>query len=68
MIKISSEVDETAWRDLESVADESSQQISELLTQPIKEYVQRRRIHSTVLDVLNESMQENNGLGKLFSK
>ena len=40
-IKISSKVDEDVWNDLKSLAQESHQNVSGLLTEAIREYVQR---------------------------
>lgn len=67
-IKISSKVDEEAWNELKSIAQESHQSVSGLLTEAIRDYVQRRRIRPDVLTHLEVSMQENEELGKLLAK
>lgn len=67
-IKISSKVDAEAWNELKSIAQESHQSVSGLLTEAIRDYVQRRRIRPDVLTHLEVSMQENEELGKLLAK
>ena len=67
-IKISSKVDEGAWNDLRSLADEFHQSISGLLTEAIRDYVRRRRVRPAVLRHLEESIAENEELGRLLAK
>ena len=67
-IKISSKVDEEVWNELKLVAQESHQNISGLLTEAIREYVQRKRIRPSVLKHLEDSMDENEKLGQLLAK
>jgi len=67
-IKVSSKVDESAWEDLKQLASESHQNISGVLTEAITEYVSRRRVRPLVLSELEQSMQENEELGKLLAK
>jgi predicted transcriptional regulator len=66
-IKISSKVDESVWQDLKALAAESHQNISGLLTEAIREYVRRRRVRPEVLRHLEESMDDNEELGRLFA-
>ena len=42
-IKVSSKVEADVWEDLKELADDSHQNISGLLTEAIREYLQRRR-------------------------
>ena len=67
-IKISSKVEESVWNDLKSLADESHQNISGVLTEAISEYVHRRRVRADVLRHLDDSMAENEELGRLLAK
>ncbi|MDH3464000.1 MAG: hypothetical protein OEM32_10295 [Acidimicrobiia bacterium] len=67
-IKISSKVEERVWNDLKEIADESHQSISGLLTEAIRDYVQRRRIRPVVLDHLEASIRDNVELGRLLAK
>ena len=67
-IKISSKVEEQVWEDLRSLAKESHQNVSGLLTEAITDYLHRRRIRPTVLDHLSDSMKENKELGHLLAK
>ena len=67
-IKISSKVDEEVWNELKLIAQESHQNVSGLLTEAIRDYVQRRRVRPEVLSHLEISMDENEELGKLLAK
>lgn len=67
-IKISSKVDEEVWNDLKSLAQETHQNVSGLLTEAIRDYVRRRRVRPEVLTQLDASMDENEELGKLLAK
>lgn len=67
-IKISSKVEEDIWNALKDLADESHQSISGLLTEAIRDYVQRRRVRPIVLDHLEASIRENEELGRLLAE
>jgi predicted transcriptional regulator len=67
-IKISSKVDEKVWNDLKSLAEETHQNVSGLLTEAIRDYVQRRRIRPAVLRHIEQSMDENEELGRLLAE
>ena len=67
-IKISSKVDAVVWDDLRDLADESHQNISGLLTEAIREYVQRRRVRPAVQRHLEDSIVENEKLGRLLAR
>lgn len=67
-IKISSKVEEQVWLELKQLAGESHQQLSGLLTEAISEYLQRRRIRPEVISHLEDSMRDNDELGKLLAK
>jgi len=67
-IKISSKVDESVWDELKELASESHQNISGLLTAAIREYVQRRRVRPAVERHLENSMAENEKLGRLLAR
>ncbi len=66
-VKISSKVDEKVWNDLKELANETHQNVSGLLTEAVREYVQRRRVRPSVLRHLERSMDENEQLGKLLA-
>lgn len=63
-IKISSKVEQAEWRALQALAKESHQSISGLLTEAIRDYVRKRRLRPAVLEHLEDSMQENEELGR----
>jgi len=66
-IKISSKVDASVWEELKELARESHQNVSGLLTEAIREYVRRKRIRPTVLAHLEDSIDENEDLGRLLA-
>ncbi len=66
-IKISSTVEESVWRELRAIAEESHQSIGGLLTEAIREYVRRRRVRPEVLRHLDESISDNEELGRLLA-
>ncbi len=67
-VKISSVVDETVWNELKSIAEESHQNISGLLTEAIGDYVRRRRLRPDVLEHLEHSIEKNRELGRLLAE
>jgi predicted transcriptional regulator len=67
-IKISSKVDEETWNDLKSLANETHNNISGLLTEAIADYVRRRRVRPDVLKHLQKSISENEELGRLLAQ
>jgi predicted transcriptional regulator len=67
-IKISSKVEKREWNALQDLARESHQSISGLLTDAIRDYVRKRRLRPTVVSHLEDSMNENEELGKLLAK
>ena len=66
-VKISSKVDEKIWNDLKELANETHQNVSGLLTEAVREYLQRRRVRPSVLRHLERSMDENEQLGELLA-
>jgi len=67
-IKISSKVDEKTWDELRELARESHQNISGLLSEAIREYVARRRVRPVVLKHLEDSIADNERLGRLLAE
>jgi len=67
-IKISSKVEESVWLDLKRLAEESHQNLSGLLSEAIREYVGRRRVRPEVLAHLEDSLDENEDLGRLLAR
>ena len=67
-VKISSKVDEAAWNELRELARESHQNISGLLSEAIREYVVRRRLRPVVLKHLENSIVDNEQLGRLLAE
>lgn len=58
-IKISSKVDEIVWNDLKALAREQHQNVSSLLTEAIREYVEHKRVRPAVLTHLAASTEKN---------
>ncbi len=67
-IKIRSKLDEAAWNELRDLARESKRSVSELLSEAVEEYLARRRVRPDVLGHLEDSMRENEELGKLLAR
>ena len=67
-IKISSKVEQAEWKALQDLAKESHQSISGLLTEAIADYVRKRRMRPAVMDHLEDSMQENEELGRRLAR
>ena len=67
-IKISTKVDHEAWNDLKQLAQETNQSISGVLTEAIQDYVRRHRIRPDVLRHLEDSIRDNEELGRLLAK
>jgi hypothetical protein len=68
MIKISSKVEESVWNEFREFAAESHQNISGLLTEALRDYLQKRRVRPVVLTHLKQSMTDNDELGRLLAK
>lgn len=66
-IKISSKVEQKAWEALQALAQEANQSISGLLTEAVSDYVRKRRLRPQVMRHLEDSMGENEELGKLLA-
>ena len=67
-IKISSKVDQAAWEELKELARESHQNVSGLLTEAVREFVRRKRVRPIVLKHLDDSITENEELGRLLAE
>lgn len=67
-IKVSSKVEASVWDEFRLLADESHQNISGLLTEAIREYIQRRRVRPIVRRHLEDSIVENEKLGRLLAR
>ena len=67
-IKISSKVDPAVWDDLKVLAQETNQSISGVLSEAIQDYVRRHRIRPDVLRHLEDSIRDNEELGRLLAK
>jgi hypothetical protein len=67
-IKISSKVERREWEALQALAAESNQSIAGLLTEAVAEYVRKRRLRPQVMAHLEDSIAENEELGKLLAQ
>jgi predicted transcriptional regulator len=67
-IKISSKVDEATWNELRELARESHQNVSGLLTEAIREFIRRKRVRPVVLKQLDDSIADNEELGRLLAE
>ena len=67
-IKISSKVEQREWEALQALAAETNQSIAGLLSEAVADYVRRRRLRPAVIDHLEDSMNENEDLGRLLAR
>ena len=67
-IKISSKVERAEWQALQELAAETHQSISGLLTEAIRDYVRKRRMRPEVLRHLEDSIEENEELGRRLAE
>ena len=67
-IKISSKVEESQWHALQQLARETHQSISGLLTEAIRDYVRKRRMRPEVMRHLEDSIAENEELGRRLAE
>lgn len=66
-IKISSKVEAREWEALQELARESNQNISGLLSEAVADYVRKRRLRPEVMSHLEDSISDNEELGKLLA-
>ena len=67
-IKISSKVEQSQWKALQDLARESHQSISGLLTEAISDYVRKRRLRPVVMDHFEDSITDNEELGRRLAE
>lgn len=67
-IKISSKVDKDIWNELKAMASETHQNVSGLLTEAIRDYLQKKRVRPEVLKHLEDSVADNEELGRLLAE
>jgi len=67
-IKISSKVEQREWEALQSIASESQQSISGLLSEAVADYVRKRRLRPAVLSHLEDSIDSNEELGRRLAR
>ncbi len=67
-IKVSSKVEEKVWNELKALARESHRNVSGVLTEAIADYVRRHRIRPDVLRHLDDSIKDNEELGRLLAE
>lgn len=67
-IKISSKIDESAWVALKSLAQDSHQSIFGVLTEAVEGYVRRRRVRPDILQHLEDSITQNEELGRRLAE
>lgn len=68
LVKVSSQVEAEVWTELRKLAAESHQSISGVLTEAIREYVSRARVRPEVLTHLEDSIRDNEELGRLLAR
>jgi len=66
-IKISSKIDAEVWQELRELASETHQNVSGLLTEAVRDYLQRRKVRPVVISHLEQSIADNRRLGELLA-
>lgn len=66
-IRISSKVDEDTWNELKALTAETHRNVSGLRTETMRDDGQGKRVPPVVLSQLEQSMTENEALGKLLA-
>jgi len=67
-IKISTIVDKKVWKEFKELSDETHQSITGLLTEALKDFVRKKRVRPTFIKHMEESIEENEKLGRLLAK
>lgn len=67
-VKISSKVEQREWEALQEIAYESKQSIAGLLSEAVADYVRKRRLRPVVLSHLEDSITENEELGRKLAE
>ena len=67
-VKISSKMNQVTWKALQQVSHDTHQSISGLLSEAVEDYLKRRTLRDDVLRHSDQSMQDNEELGKLLAK
>jgi len=67
-IKISSKVEQREWEALQAIASESQQSIAGVLSEAVADYVRKRRLRPAVLSHLEDSIKENEELGRRLAE
>lgn len=66
--KISTIVDDKVWKEFKELAEESHQNIGGLLSEALREFIRKRRLRPDVMRHMEDSIAENEQLGKLLAK
>lgn len=67
-IVISAKLDEAVWNELRGLARATGRDVSVVLSEAVEEYLARRRVRPDVLRHMEDSMRENEELGKLLEQ
>lgn len=67
-LKVSTIVDEKVWEEFKSLADETHQSLSGLLTEALTDFLHRKRVRPQFLKQMEASLEENERLGHLLAK
>jgi predicted transcriptional regulator len=67
-VKVSSKIEAKVWKELRALAQESHRNISGLLSDAVREYLERRRVRPDVLHHLDRSIEKNAELARLLAR
>lgn len=66
--KISTIVDDKVWKEFKELAEETHQNICGLLGDALREFIRKRRLRPDVLRHMEDSIADNEDLGRLLAK
>lgn len=68
VLKVSTTVDEKLWKEFRGLSKETHQSLSGMLNEALEDYLNKKKIRPKFLKAMNESLRENQELGKLLAK
>lgn len=67
-IKVSTLVDKKVWDAMKDLSEETHQSLSGMLSEALEEYIRRKRLRPDFLKQMDQSLEENEALGRLLAK
>lgn len=68
VIKVSTLVEKKVWEEMKDLSEETHQSLSGMVMEALEEYIRRKRLSPDFLKGMEESLKENEKLGRLLAK